>query len=1637
MVRTIQLLLAATVLVLTASSAHAVQYRATCFARALYFTQNSGCGDGTCDPYCWGWVRFAPNGNANWNAGQQANTASPRWNIDLNYGVVNNWEGTVQWYVDCDDADPAGNPDDDMGWRTFNPITLNGNQEQGSLTASPWEGVDLGGTTGGEFNIGAVYVYHRAMCDQYWYGARCGEYCRVSDPPACTECKALTGECKCNPGYQDKDCGTCSTNYWQVGTSGQPGFQCVYCLGQNTASACYSCQAGGVKVCCDAWKGTECNVKKSCGAFPVAPANSARATDGTSCTCSGYQCTCKYSCSAGYTATPVTSTCGFDEQWTTVAGLQCLDVNECAPGGGNLCAQNCTNTIGDYTCSCMPGYNQNGDGRGEYGCTGIDECATAGQGGCAQDCTNTPLSYYCGCFAGFTLAPNGKDCTDNNECTLGTHNCDSHASCTNTYGGFYCTCNAGFTGAGTAGTCVNTNECGQSPCVANAACVDSPGSFTCTCNAGYTGDAYVSHNGWCAHVSAVSFADSSVMVVSKPASGNITVTLQVNASASVDLSSVQFSVVGTNATAGVDYVVLTASPLVFNVSDTSRVIQVAILSNSFTTNLQSLNVQLHDPVHLVVDRFNNATVIINAAGTVRFAQASRAFSVNITAGSYALTVERVSASSLARAVNVTIYRSQPAPQWFSVVIAVNQLTAVLTVPLAMSTAPSFDTVYTYTITNATLIGSTARPPYIGDYATAAVTALAHNYPNGLIAWRAVSLVLQEGTGSYVTIDRAYGTNGSVTVRVRTVTLTYAQSGGVALASTSDYTSFSQLLTFAEDVNTLSVIVSTSGDTQPEVDEMFGVLVELVSGGATVDPTKSLLRITIAENDDAHGIISMTPVYTCNDESPIVGGVAQPNNTVKVLLRRAGGLFGDITFTWSTHDGVFNNASLASQRNASGAMSDYVVANQQRVIFPAGVDRMNLNVVILDDTVPELDEYFYAQLDGVPIGGAVIDPVNNYTNLCIARNDNPYGLLGIELPSPMTLGPNGQHRFIVYEGGFVNVTIHRYYGTFHTVSGVVSLVNENTTNADFGNVNNIAVTFSEGVSSVSVAWPIANDLANEPYEMFGVKLVANGASSGQEATSVVTTSSLDSYLPCVIDASSSSGVIRFQSLFISVQESDGDAILTVSRSPNASSVTYSSDAVPGTASGSDFDASNQNNTHLLPVTDSTQQFSIHIANDNIPEGDESFYVSLVNVSGAYLSWASVATVTILANDDGYGVVEFAPSTLFDTDVYHFYENATYIRLPVWREVGAIGRINMTFEISTNRSASPDYLAFSRVALPSLKVDMAHDIDPATYEIVMADGQNETEIVIPVFDIPRYQGTKYMFVHLKNIGGGARFGASRAVVVMILDLDSAPTSSGASSVDAAIYTIIPSVLALLLLLLLIIVVVRRRRQKSKVAKVAPAFMHRNDPTVGQIELNPLHQLNEERNDTYDDVRPGAREGLYDTLGGGGSSVGNPTYDSNATYDSLSAANYQSASAQYQSPAGQYQSPAGQYDNFEAPVYDSAGDEKAPEAYAPGYTHIAGRTASDQLPAPPGQTRPQQYAALDHGDAGVSPEVDAKMLEAAGGHYDSFAPGTNAPPNYDNLPSAVNSDATASEYATPRSAPPPVYSRPRSNPQDPVYD
>lgn len=120
------------------------------------------------------------------------------------------------------------------------------------------------------------------------------------------------------------------------------------------------------------------------------------------------------------------------------------------------CAQMCTNSIGNYSCSCRSGYRLASDG---HWCTGefkaaiikvllciknisdINEC-TEDIDTCQQLCLNTMGSYNCDCNSGYRLASDGFTCNDIDECAENTDGCAQN--CINTEGSYICSCRPGY-----------------------------------------------------------------------------------------------------------------------------------------------------------------------------------------------------------------------------------------------------------------------------------------------------------------------------------------------------------------------------------------------------------------------------------------------------------------------------------------------------------------------------------------------------------------------------------------------------------------------------------------------------------------------------------------------------------------------------------------------------------------------------------------------------------------------------------------------------------------------------------------------------------------------------------------------------------------------------------------------------------------------------------------------------------------------------------------------------------------------------------------------------------------------------------------------------------------------------------------
>lgn len=137
------------------------------------------------------------------------------------------------------------------------------------------------------------------------------------------------------------------------------------------------------------------------------------------------------------------------------------------------CEYDCVETPRGIRCICPPGYQMGPDGRK---CSDVDECQ---QHPCPQLCVNTPGTFHCACDPGYQPDDEGE-CEDVDEC-LDEGTCEG--ICENTVGSFSCLCNHGYE-RGSGGECVDLDECtGESPC--QQQCLNYMGGYQCYCDNGY------------------------------------------------------------------------------------------------------------------------------------------------------------------------------------------------------------------------------------------------------------------------------------------------------------------------------------------------------------------------------------------------------------------------------------------------------------------------------------------------------------------------------------------------------------------------------------------------------------------------------------------------------------------------------------------------------------------------------------------------------------------------------------------------------------------------------------------------------------------------------------------------------------------------------------------------------------------------------------------------------------------------------------------------------------------------------------------------------------------------------------------------------------------------------------------------
>ncbi|GAB0206124.1 adhesion G-protein coupled receptor V1 [Grus japonensis] len=410
----------------------------------------------------------------------------------------------------------------------------------------------------------------------------------------------------------------------------------------------------------------------------------------------------------------------------------------------------------------------------------------------------------------------------------------------------------------------------------------------------------------------------------------------------------------------------------------------------------------------------------------------------------------------------------------------------------------------------------------------------------------------------------------------------------------------------------------------------------------------------------------------------------------------------------------------------------------------------LNLHVIDDDIPELNEYFRVTLvsavsgDGklgsTPTSGASIDPEKETTDISIKASDHPYGLLQFSVGPPPQ--PDGEmilpasavpHITIKEEVGRIRLLVVRAQGLLGTV-----LVEYRTVPLTaFSPKDYQAVVgtleFQPGERYKYITVNITDNSIPELEKTFKVELLnpEGGASLG-----------IASHILVTIEASDDAhGVFEFSTESLSVngtepEDGESNVVLQVVRTHGAlSQVTLHWIIVCDLTK--DLISTDGNIT--FDVGQARANITVQVSPDEVPELDKVFSVLIINVSSGHLGNHTNATLTILANDDPYGVFIFSERNR----PIKVEEETNNISLSIIRRGGLLGTVMVTYRTIGDDEKSP-------FLLPDVvRAIEGKDYIPITGYMIFAPNESEATISLPILDDDDPERSESVFVELGSI------------------------------------------------------------------------------------------------------------------------------------------------------------------------------------------------------------------------------------------------------------------------------------------------
>ncbi|XP_030273384.1 adhesion G-protein coupled receptor V1 isoform X2 [Sparus aurata] len=575
---------------------------------------------------------------------------------------------------------------------------------------------------------------------------------------------------------------------------------------------------------------------------------------------------------------------------------------------------------------------------------------------------------------------------------------------------------------------------------------------------------------------------------------------------------------------------------------------------------------------------------------------------------------------------------------------------------------------------------------------------------------------------------------------------------------TDLRNISGYLRYRQDERQKSFVVEVRDDSEEEGEEVFNLQLVAVKGGARLPFPRPSAILRVMKSDNANGLFGFT--------GACIPDTAEEGSTISCVIERMRGSLDHVYVNYSvTQPDSVDSETPASQDfvNATGA-----------VLFMPGQRSEVLNLLVLDDNLPELAESFQITLvsaesgDGkpgsTPTSGASIDPNNSVNTVTVTASDHPYGLLQFQ-PSPPGEGLispalEPAHITVSEEDGQVRLLVARAQGLLGRVMvGYRTTPFTASSPEDYEDSEGM-LDFLPGERLKFVTVTIIDNPVPELDKIFRVELYnadggvdqflrSEGSGSGESDSDFLLPSyhhhaslGVASRITVTIAASDDAhGVFQFSPESLSVngtEPEDGrsSVILQVDRSfGDLSNVTVYWEA----DSSSEGELLSRLGNITFDVGQMSENIIINVAQDEIPELDKRFSVSLVNVSHGRLGVHTFATLTVLSSDDPYGVFVFANVT----SSVRLPEGDSTVSLTILRQRGLMGQVQVTY--GTLNEAQPEPFRTPGVG----RATEGRDFVPLLDSVVFLPNQTEANITLQVLDDEDPERDESVFVKLISV------------------------------------------------------------------------------------------------------------------------------------------------------------------------------------------------------------------------------------------------------------------------------------------------